>query len=128
MFQQLYLHDVEFKCRTPCTTSKFTTNLVHSIESEHTSLVVAFDMKVDLVHSTFKIDEQTLMPRLGGSVSSGRTLLWILISLLGAFQVFFDTFNLFQVVLGTKSRGLMELMSFHKTAAKKRKIQISEVA
>ena len=128
MFQQLYLHDVEFKCRTPCTTSKFTTNLVHSIESEHTSLVVVFDMKVDLVHSTFKIDEQTLMTRLGGSVSSGRTLLWILISLLGAFQVIFDTFNLFQVVLGTKSRGLMELMTFHKTAAKKRKTPISEVA
>ena len=124
-FQQLFLHDVDFKCRTPCTTSKFTTNLVHTIESEHASLVVAFDMKIDVVHSTFKIDKQTLMTRLGGSVSSGRTLLWILLSLLGASQVIFDTFHFFQVVHRVKSGGLM---SFCKTAAKKRETPISAVA
>ena len=33
---------------------------------------------------------QTLLTRLGGSVSSGRTLLWILLTLLGLSQVIFD--------------------------------------
>ena len=80
LFQQLYLHDLEFKCKTPCTTNKYTTKLVHTTqtESQHTSLNMLFDLKLDIVHSTFKIDEQTFMTRLGGSVSSGRTLLWII--------------------------------------------------
>ena len=46
-----------------------------------------FDSKVDIVHSSFKIDEQTFVTRLGGSVSSGRTLLWIPLGLLGTLEV-----------------------------------------
>ena len=37
--------------------------------------------------SRFSVDPQTLLTRLGGSISSGRTLLWILLSIFGAFQV-----------------------------------------
>ena len=51
------------------------------------TLIIVFDAKVEIVHSSFKIDEQTFVTRLGGSVSSGRTLLWILLGLLGTFEV-----------------------------------------
>ena len=91
---QLYLHNVEFTCKTPCSANKFNTHDVHTTEtSEKYNLVIVFGKKLDVVHSTFRIDEQTFLTRLGGSVSSGRTLLWILISLLGAFQVIFKNFN-----------------------------------
>ena len=88
-FIQLAIHNLKFKCRTPCSTKKFTTQLAHTTKSgsEDNLLAIVFDSKVDIVHSSFKIDEQTLLTRLGGSVSSGRTLLWILVGLLGAFQV-----------------------------------------
>ena len=50
-------------------------------------LVIVFDKMVNVVHSSFSIDGQTLLARLGGSVSSGRTLLWVLLTILGAAQV-----------------------------------------
>ena len=67
---------------------KFTTQLVHTTKSgnENNLLVIVFDRKIDISQSRFKIDEQTFVTRLGGSVSSGRTLLWILVGLLGTFQ------------------------------------------
>ena len=52
-----------------------------------TFLVLAFDKTLEVVHSTFSIDGETFVTRLGGSVSSGRTLLWIFVSLFGAAQV-----------------------------------------
>ena len=62
-------------------------------EGRDNALVIVFDKKIEIVRSTFKIDEQTFLTRLGGSVSSGRTVLWILVSLIGAFQViFFNNF------------------------------------
>ena len=85
-FWRLYVHNMKFKCRTPCSTTKFTTQLVHTTKSDDfTTVIIVFDSKVDIVHSSFKIDEQTFVTRLGGSVSSGRTLLWILLGLLGTF-------------------------------------------
>ena len=55
---------------------------------------IMYDRKVDVTHSTFSIDEQTLLTKLGGSVSLGRTLLWIIASILGGTQVktFLDFF------------------------------------
>ena len=47
-----------------------------------------FEKILEVGHSTFSINEQTFVTRLGGSVSGGRTLLWILVSLLGASQVY----------------------------------------
>ena len=32
-FMQLYIHNVKFKCRTPCSSNKFTTQLVHTTKS-----------------------------------------------------------------------------------------------
>ena len=89
IFQQLYIANMDFKCRTPCETSKFTTQNVHTTKNGDHHLIISFDKKVEVVRSTFKIDEQTFLARLGGSISSGRTVLWLLVGLLGAFQVIF---------------------------------------
>ena len=45
------------------------------------------DKIIDDTVFEFKIDSITLLTRFGGSVSSGRTLLWILLGLFGASQV-----------------------------------------
>ena len=96
-FIQLYIRNVKFDCKTSCSTNKFTTQLVHTTKHEggDNALVIVFDKKVEIARSTFKIDEQTFLTRLGGSVSSGRTVLWILVSLLGACQVSFEYFTFF---------------------------------
>ena len=84
LFKNLY-----FKCRTPCTRNVYTSKYIHAIPYHESLLVLSFDRTLDVVHSSFSIDGQTLLTILGGSVSSGRTLLGILVSLLGAAQVTF---------------------------------------
>ena len=46
-----------------------------------------FDPVVSVTRSSFTILSQTLVTRLGGSVSSGRTLLWAVTSLLTAGSI-----------------------------------------
>ena len=52
-----------------------------------TELGIVFDKTVEVVHTKFSTDIGTLLTGFGGAVSSGRTLLWIIFSLLGASQV-----------------------------------------
>ena len=95
MFWQIFQHDATFKCKTPCTTNKYTTSLLHTVPQPGSTIVnVVFDRTVEVTRSTFNINGQTLLTRLGGSVSSGRTLLWILVTLLGASQVISDNFTI----------------------------------
>ena len=89
LFIHLYYHNGNFKCKPPCTRNVYTSKYTHAIPYHESLLVLSFDKTVDVLHSTFSIDGQTLLTRLGGSVSSGRTLLWVLVSLLGAAQVMF---------------------------------------
>ena len=86
----LYTHDRTFNCRTPCTTNVYNTKYAQTMPSpisNITFLILMFEKTLEVEHSTFSINGQTFLTRLGGSVSSGRTLLWILVSLLGASQV-----------------------------------------
>ena len=90
LFKPLYYHDTKFNCRTPCMTNVYTTKRVQTTPSKienNTYMILVFGKTLEVSHSSFSIDGQTLLTRLGGSVSSGRTLLWILVSLLGAGQV-----------------------------------------
>ena len=83
-------HDRTFNCRTPCTTNVYTSKYAQTMPSSisnTTGLFLVFEKTLVVGHSTFSINSQTFLTRLGGSVSSGRTLLWILVSLLGASQV-----------------------------------------
>ena len=83
----LYYHDVDFNCSVPCTTNKFTTRLVHSVPIANTKIRLVFDKKVYVAHSTFSTNGQTVLTNLGGAVSTGRTLLWVLFFLLSVPQV-----------------------------------------
>ena len=88
------VHDRTFNCRTPCTTNVYTIKYAQTMPStisNTTFLLLMFEKILEVGHSTFSINEQTFVTRLGGSVSSGRTLLWTLVSLLGASQVYLLT-------------------------------------
>ena len=89
LFQKIHHHDVKFKCEPPCTTNLYTTRLLDNTipHASDTLLLLVFDRTLQVTRSTFSIDSQTFLARLGGSVSSGRTLLWIMITLLGTSQV-----------------------------------------
>ena len=89
LFKPVYFHNREFRCKTPCTKTVFSSKFLStsSIEASTIALYVVFDKMMDVTHSAFAIDGQTLLVRLGGSVSTGRTLLWILVSILAVSQV-----------------------------------------
>ena len=79
------IYSVGFKsdsCKTPCTTTMFTSELVTRAPSSLDVLILAFDPVVSVTRTSFSISPQTLVTRLGGSVSSGRTLLWALAALM----------------------------------------------
>ena len=92
LFKHVYYHDGIFNCNSPCLTNVFNTRFVHKVgraREQPSTVVITFDNTVQVIRSTFSINEQTLFSWLGGSVSSGRTLLWIFLTILGAFQVAF---------------------------------------
>ena len=68
-------------CKTPCTRTTYTTELVSKTPSSIDFILLAFDPTVSVTRTSFSIGPQTLVTRLGGSVSSGRTLLWGLAAL-----------------------------------------------
>ena len=87
IFREIFFHNFPFKCPEPCTKNAYRTKLTHRIPKNGTSLIITFNSKINIVRTKFSTDGQTLLTRLGGSVSSGRTLLWILLCSLGTAQV-----------------------------------------
>ena len=76
-----------------------------SSSTASTGLFIVFDQISDVARSRFSINGLTLYSKLGGLIGAGRTLLWILVSLLGAVQVTLsDTFEIFQLVKNLKSQ------------------------
>ena len=68
MFAPLYFHNKEFKCKTPCTKTVYSSKLMHSWPTKwknQAALIVVFDKKMHVTHSTFSINGQTLLVRLG---------------------------------------------------------------
>ena len=115
LFKPLYFHDKKFNCRTPCTTNVFTTKHIQTTPSpaaNKTFLTLVFDKTLEVGHSGFSIDVQTFLTRLGGSVSSGRTLLWVLVTFFGAIQVIHCTGRLI-LLLFSRSFGDFEATQFH---------------
>ena len=89
MFRHLYWKDFRSHCKTPCSKSKYTTRLssTNKIPFPKTIINIIFDQKLDVARSRFSINGNTFLMKLGGLIGVGRTLLWILVSLLGAVQV-----------------------------------------
>ena len=80
------------------------TSLSSKTASGAAEIFIVFDQISDVSRSRFSINGLTLYSKLGGLIGAGRTLLWILVSLLGAAQVTLsDTFEMFQVVMNLKS-------------------------
>ena len=69
-------------CKTPCTETVFETQLLGKSPSLDPLLKLVFDPVVSVTRSSFSISPQTLVGRLGGSISSGQTFLWVLLTLL----------------------------------------------
>ena len=110
LFKPLYFHNRRFGCKTPCTQKIFSSRFVHASPSDNMYMVIVFEKAVKLVRSSFSINGQTLLSQLGGSVSSGRTLLWVLLTILAVFQVSRDLS--FQAVCYFYSNGAKPLKKF----------------
>ena len=92
LLRRLFTYDYNFKCKTPCQTNTYSTNPLYKFNKRNfndTELGIVFDKTVEVVHTKFSTDIETLLTGFGGAVSNGRTLLWIVISLLGASHVRF---------------------------------------
>ena len=66
MFTPLYFHNREFKCKTPCTKTVYFSKFMHTSPTkwqDQMALIVVFDKKLDVTHSAFSINEQTLLVR-----------------------------------------------------------------
>ena len=90
MFQQIFHNDWESGCKIPCTKSKYSTRLSRTVPYPLTSITIVFDQTVDVERSRFSINGHTFLTKVGGLIGVGRTLLWILVSLLGTAQVTFS--------------------------------------
>ena len=77
----------QLRCKTPCTKNKYTTYHQWVTPYSFRALDITFDKKVDISRSRFIIDGPTFLTKSGGFIGVGRTLLWILVSLLGTAQV-----------------------------------------
>ena len=89
MFRRIYFHSLSLssKCKSPCTRSIFTSKMTHRIPDSDSAIFITFHPSIEVFQSRLSVDAQTLLTRLGGSISSGRTLLWLLLSIFGACQV-----------------------------------------
>ena len=89
LFRHVFDHNGKYECRPPCTSFVYKTKFLHKAQRPRNRIYVqiTFENSVEVVRSTFSVDEQTFLTRLGGSVSSGRTLLWIFLTLVGIFEV-----------------------------------------
>ena len=60
LVHQLGFQDWESKCRIPCTRSKYTKRYLAKESSSYPVLDLIFDRTVEVTHSTFSMNEQTL--------------------------------------------------------------------
>ena len=81
-----FFKDVKFKCKTPRTKIKYTTRSL-TLPYSSKALDIKFDKTVDITRARFSIDGPTFLTKSGGFIGVGRTLLWVLASLLGTAQV-----------------------------------------
>ena len=77
-------------CKEPCTKYIFETELLYDTVSEGTenAVLIVLDKNVQLTKTTFLIGFSNILTGLGGAISGGRTLLWIIISVFGFFKIF----------------------------------------
>jgi len=79
-------------CKKPCTQTTYEVQSMQEIKYPTASIGLNFDSFVESTETEFKTTFVTLLTGLGGSVSSGRTLLWISLVVVSMLQGYFFTF------------------------------------
>ena len=79
----LFYKDLKTGCKIPCAKSKHSIRLNKIVPYYITQIYLVFDETVDVDRSRFSINANTFLTKMGGLIGVGRTLLWILVSLLG---------------------------------------------
>ena len=92
-FSQVLHQNRKAECKKPCIMDTYKTRYFASIPNKRTEIIIQFEKTIYITKSKLSIDELTLLTRTGGIIGFGRTLLWILLSLLGAAQVIQDISN-----------------------------------
>ena len=88
MFWEIADYFVPKSCKTPCVLRSFATQLTYKSPTDANPLIgITFDPVVSVTRSSFSLSGENLATMVGGSVSSGRTLLWALLSLVSASQL-----------------------------------------
>ena len=89
IFNKIYFHDIQLEqCKPPCTKTVYhSKRYLQNAPSKGLKVIIMFENSIVVTESRFSINGATLLTRFGGSVSSGRTLLWILLSILALTQV-----------------------------------------
>ena len=92
LLRNLLLHDHKFECKSPCETNKYSTKLIHTElqNGKSTQLNIIFDKTVSVVHTKLVHNVEETLRGLGGQISVGRTLLWVLLSIVAVPQVTFN--------------------------------------
>ena len=98
LFWHLRYRGIKFKCKAPCTKTSYRTRFAGTAPYAYTALYITFDKTVDVTRSRFSIDGPTFLTKSGGFIGVGRSLLLVLVSLLGAFQVIRNTLSFFAVM------------------------------
>ena len=102
MFRTVGAQDGKSRCKNPCTKSRYTTRSDFDTPFPYTVLHIVFDQKISVLRSRLSIYEINFLTQSGGFIGCGRTLLWILVSLLGVTQVVLKIFSMFPYGVSNK--------------------------
>ena len=92
LLRDLLMHNYKFECKTSCETNRYSTKLIHrEVQNRNfTQLNIIFDKTVAVVHTKLIHNLEETLRGLGGQISVGRTLLWVLLSIVAVPQVTFN--------------------------------------
>ena len=76
-------------CTKPCTEYNFETKMLYAqtIDQKENMIKIVFDQTVDLTKTCFLMVIPSLLTGIGGAISFGRTLLWIIVLIIGALKI-----------------------------------------
>merc|ERR1712107_512355 len=86
MFWRIYEKYRPLNCPSPCSKMTVETQLMYEDSFPTPTLDLIFDPEVEVNQSSFTVTVERLLADLGGSVSGGRTLLWLILSSLLALR------------------------------------------
>ena len=76
-------------CTKPCTEYNFETKMLYAqtMDQKENMIKIVFDQTVELTKTSFLMGIPSLLTGIGGAISFGRTLLWIIVLIIGALKI-----------------------------------------